>query len=173
MRTLSSAMGTQLGSRGIPVLVVIMTLVLVSQVVGAREKTGPMVPAILSFNADGLGGLHFTADEIRRGREVEQGVVVLKPRAVQISLSSNTSYTLSVLALSDSFRGGEGEIPVSRLEWRVPGGQWTPLSSQPTRVVSGSLRGIVNILMDLRLTVHYVDPPGDYVMKIMFIPDVY
>ncbi len=142
---------------------------------GARIHLQPAdaitVPPLYRFNVNAVE-VFFSEEDILAGEEIADGRMVKKPGAVTATMAINTPSALGIFAASETFQGPGDGIPVSRLEWRIPGGEWTPLSTDVQQIVIVPAPGIRHITLDFRLAVYYTDPVGEYEVEIKLAPDL-
>lgn len=125
------------------------------------------VPAILSVQPYPAEVL-FTTDQILAGEQDDGSFLVVKDRAIALTTTANVPHILFISTDTETWIGDHGSIPVSRLQWRTEGQEWTPLSQAlwPIRDAADSVRD--TIIVDLRLHLLFTDPPGTYAGDILF-----
>ncbi|MGI6034782.1 MAG: hypothetical protein ACOYCE_03110 [Limnochordia bacterium] len=136
----------------------------------ARAKPGFLIPPLCRVLAC-TGEVVFTEQDIVAGRHEQDSIVVEKAAAITISIVSNSPYTIWLTTLSGTLHGPQGELPIGRLEWRCPQGEWVPVGNRP-RSLRGFPPGSRSTVLDLRLKVYYTDPPGTYELETVLMPDL-
>jgi len=124
------------------------------------------IPAIYSMEVD-TEEIVFTQADILNAQTVDGKIIVEKLQASTITLVANIVYSIGISAGTANFAGPDGSIPVSRLQWRIPGGEWVPLDAS-YRLLLEEGTGMESLTLDFRLVLEPTDPPGDYVGEIVY-----
>jgi hypothetical protein len=86
-----------------------------------------------------------------------------------VTVSANTTWTLSVASLADMWGGGDGDKPSTDLQIVYNGGSPMPMSTTSTTVATGGAGTSAPAQADLSTTWSYTDdPPGNYTLGLLF-----
>ena len=157
----------------IPILSTVALILLLAIPAGAGSlattdfTTMINVPPMLEVEVDPEQILFSDSDIL--GGDIQNGeITVEKLGSIDVTTRGNIPHSLWISAGGDFETPGGGILPVSRLEWRLLDGPWTPFSLLTTLMLTQPNPGVYSSLLDLRLTVYITDPIGLYSGDLIF-----